>query len=187
MVNPETSSYYDLTNYRPEESVGYLMRRILSSMAHGIDTQLANSDLTSAQWLPMLRLHQGHASTVAELARTCNLDAGAMTRLLDRLEAKGLCKRMRSESDRRVVNIALTEAGQNVAHGIPDVLCSVLNQHLSGLSLEEFSTLKSLLQRVLNNTTQSGVDATPLAFLSPAADCAAPPLSPEPPGSPDAL
>ena len=186
MVNPKSPAYYDLSNYRPEDSVGYLMRKILSSMAHGIDMQLADSDLTSAQWLPMLKLHQGHASTVAELARACNLDAGAMTRLLDRLETKGLCNRIRSASDRRVVNIALTETGQKVAQGIPDVLCSVLNQHLNGLSLDEFSTLKDLLQRVLDNTNQAGADHAPLAFLSTPDDSDSPPLLPEPPGNPDA-
>ena len=166
MVNPDISAFYSPDNYRPEDSVGYLMRLILSSMAHGVDAQLAGSDLTNAQWLPMLKLHQGHASTVAELARACNLDAGAMTRLLDRLEAKGLCKRIRSETDRRVVNIALTDTGREVAQGIPGVLCTVLNQHLTGLNADEFVTLKSLLQRVLANTSQAGAAHTPLALLS---------------------
>ena len=103
----------------------------------------------------MLKLHLGHASTVAELARACNLDAGAMTRMLDRLEAKGLYKRIRSETDRRVFNIALTDTWRTVAQGIPGVLCTVLNQHLTGLSVEEFSVFKSLLQRILANVAGS--------------------------------
>ncbi len=169
MVNPEASAFYHLDNYRPEDSVGYLMRLILSSMAHAVEAQLADCELTNAQWLPVLKLHQGHASTVAELARACTMDAGAMTRLLDRLESKGLCKRMRSESDRRVVNIALTDTGREVAQGIPTVLCTVLNSHLSGLSAEEFATLKSLLQRMLPNIQAARADCTttPLSHLLP--------------------
>jgi len=169
MVNPETPTFYQLDNYRPEDSVGYLMRLILSSMASAVDTQLANCDLTNAQWLPILKLHQGHASTVAELARACTMDAGAMTRLLDRLETKGLCKRTRSEADRRVVNIALTDTGRDVAQGIPGVLCTVLNSHLSGLSAEEFTTLKGLLQRMLPNTQSAGAHGTtpPISHLLP--------------------
>jgi hypothetical protein len=65
-----------------------------------------------------------------------------------------------------VVNIALTDTGREVAHGIPGVLCTVLNQHLTGLNADEFSTLKSLLQRVLANTSQAGAEHTPLALLS---------------------
>lgn len=167
MVNPEATTFYHLDNYRPEDSVGYLMRLILSSMANAVDTQLADCDLTNAQWLPILKLHQGHASTVAELARACTMDAGAMTRLLDRLESKGLCKRIRSESDRRVVNIALTDTGREVAQGIPGVLCTVLNSHLSGLSAEEFETLKSLLQRMLHNIQTAAAGGTSLTSLLP--------------------
>jgi len=132
----------------------------------------------------MLRLHLGHASTVAELARNCNLDAGAMTRMLDGLESKGLCKRIRSETDRRVFNIALTDTGRTVAQGIPGVLCTVLNQHLTGLSVEEFSVIETLLQRILANT--AGSRNTPVAWLSPSADCAATRFSSLSPGNPDA-
>ena len=71
MVNPERPTFYQLDNYRPEDSVGYLMRLILSSMASAVDTQLANCELTNAQWLPILKLH--HWSTRA----TCGARAGA--------------------------------------------------------------------------------------------------------------
>ena len=93
----------------------------------------------------------GQASTVAELARECHLDAGAMTRLLDRLESKGLCRRVRSQEDRRVVNIELSPEGRLAAQGIPDILSRVQNTHLAGFSREEFELLKHFLNRILTN------------------------------------
>jgi DNA-binding MarR family transcriptional regulator len=90
---------------------------------------------------------------VAELARECELDAGAMTRTLDRLEAKGLVTRVRSSEDRRVVNLELTREGREAARQIPDVLCKVQNAFLQGLSVEEWQQLKDLLRRVLANGT----------------------------------
>jgi len=144
-------SFYQSENYQPEDSVGYMMRRILVSLSQNIETQLAGSALTHAQWLPIMKLYLGHSSTAAELARDCHLDAGAMTRMLDRLEAKGLCSRSRSERDRRLVHIALTESGQRAAQTLPGVLSAVLNQHLAGISPEEFATLKALLQKMLGN------------------------------------
>jgi len=159
MPHPATpTTYYQADSYRPEDSIGLMMRQILSSLAQSVEQQLANSALTHAQWMPVLKLHLGHAATVAELARECHLDAGSMTRMLDRLEAKGLCTRSRSETDRRVVNITLTPVGSQAATEIPAVLCQVLNSHLSGLSADEFITLKSLLQRMLANT-KSGAAA----------------------------
>jgi DNA-binding MarR family transcriptional regulator len=98
---------------------------------------------------------------VAELARESHLDAGAMTRLLDRMEAKDLCRRVRSEVDRRVVNIELTTAGQVAASGIPQVLSQVQNDYLSGFSAEEFQTLKLFLRRMLENAQQPPAVSTP--------------------------
>jgi DNA-binding MarR family transcriptional regulator len=143
--------FYRAESYRPEDSVGYLMRQILNRVGHDIERQLAHTELTKAQWIPLFKLYSGHATTVAELARECNLDAGAMTRMLDRLEAKGLCKRVRSETDRRVVNIEITPAGSQAASDIPEILSGVQNAHLAGFNAEEFETLREYLRRILNN------------------------------------
>ena len=155
-------TFYRAEGYRPEDSIGYLMRRVLSGLAHEIERQLEPSDLTNAQWLPLLRLFVGEGSTVAELARGCELDAGAMTRLLDRLEAKGLCRRLRSVADRRVVNIELTDEGRAAALGIPAVLSAVQNACLAGFSAEEFDTLKGFLRRMIANAPAKLPTATPL-------------------------
>ena len=82
------AAFYVPESYKPEESVGYLMRRILATVATEIEREMEPNGLTNAQWIPLFKLSIGSASTVAELARECQLDAGAMTRLLDRLEAK---------------------------------------------------------------------------------------------------
>ena len=74
-----------------------------------------------------------------------------MTRMLDRLEAKGLLRRQRSNNDRRVVNVALTTAGKTVAREIPPVISNVLNRQLQGFSQYEFEIIKDLLQRFLAN------------------------------------
>jgi DNA-binding MarR family transcriptional regulator len=146
-----TIEFYCADGYNPEESVGYLMRRVLTQVAQEVERQLQASDLTNAQWVPLFKLFMGQASTVAELARECHLDGGAMTRTLDRLEAKCLCQRVRSVADRRVVHIELTAAGRAAAAGIPAVLSRVQNAHLVGFSMEEFETLKGFLRRILGN------------------------------------
>ncbi len=154
--------FYNAEGYVAESGVGFLIRRVVLAMSAEIERQLEPSDLTNAQWVPLFKLYLGTTSTVAELARCCHLDAGAMTRLLDRLEAKGLCRRVRSLSDRRVVNIELTEAGRTAAAGIPGVLCRVQNAHLAGFSVDEFETLKGFLHRILDNAqTRSPIPMTP--------------------------
>jgi DNA-binding MarR family transcriptional regulator len=143
-------AFYSAQGYQPDESVGYLMRRILALLNQGIEREMEPSGLTNAQWGPILRLYWGHASTVAELARCSDHDAGSMTRLLDRLEAKELCQRVRSTDDRRVVNIELTPSGVTAAQEIPAILSKVQNEYLAGFSEEEWKTLKGYLRRILD-------------------------------------
>ena len=145
---PLVTEFYRAEGYKPDESVGYLMRRIISLIAQGVERELEPTGLTNAQWVPLLKLYMGHGSTAAELARQCDLDAGSMTRLLDRLEGKGLCRRVRSSDDRRVVNLELTEAGRLAAKEIPAILSRIQNAHLAGFSMEEWETLKSYLRRI---------------------------------------
>ena len=142
--------FYRAEGYIPDDSVGYLMRRIISLVSQGVERELEPSGLTNAQWVPMLKLYMGRASTAAELARQCDLDAGSMTRLLDRLEAKELCRRIRSSEDRRVVNLELTDTGRAAAQEIPGILCGVQNALLAGFSVEEWKTLQSYLRRMLD-------------------------------------
>jgi len=145
------AALYAAHPYDPQESVGYLMRRILNRMAQEIEAELEPSGLTHAQWLPLYMLSLGRATTAAELARECDLDAGATTRLLDRLERKGLCRRERSAQDRRVVLLSLTPEGRQAARHVPQVLSHVHNQTLHGFSPQEWEALKSLLRRMLGN------------------------------------
>lgn len=145
------SPFYCPDGYRPEQSIAWLMRRILTALGQQVERRLGQDGPTSPQWLPLYKLHLGEASTVVELARRCQLDTGAMTRLLDRLEAKGLCRRCRSTSDRRVVNVELTDAGRRCAQEIPHILSQVQNEHLAGFSPAEWQQLQDFLRRILHN------------------------------------
>jgi DNA-binding MarR family transcriptional regulator len=150
--SPGTSfPFYSAASLRPDNSVGLLMKRVMQSVLLQIDRRLAPLDLTHAQWLPLYKLSRGECGTMAALARDQALDPGAMTRALDRLEAKGLVHRERSLEDRRVVKLELTDAGRAVAAQVPAVLAEVLNMHLSGFTEAECLSLILLLQRMVAN------------------------------------
>jgi DNA-binding MarR family transcriptional regulator len=149
-----TRVFYRPETYHPDESTGYLMKRILNSLASEVDRELEPLGLTHAQWVPLYKLHMGQGATAAELATSCTTDAGAMTRTLDRLEAKGLVRRARSAEDRRVVNLELTSEGLSAVEHIPVALCKVLNTYLKGFSTEEWQTLHALLGRMLDNALE---------------------------------
>ena len=136
------------------ESVGYLIKLANQMVLRNLDIQLQPYDLTAPQWMPLLVISKRRANTVAGCAREICVDTGAMTRMLDRLDAKGFVIRSRSGDDRRVVNVALTKAGHEIVKLLPPTICAVLNDHLRGFSEKEFETFKDLLRRFLANGDQ---------------------------------
>src|SRR5574337_1003227 len=144
--SPEPARFYDGRRYVPGDSVGYLLSHLVLSMRRTIEQRMAVHGLTAAQWYPLWRLKLGHAGTARELAHDTDIDPGAMTRLIDRLVAKGLVERSRSASDRRALVLALTPAGEAVAAEVPRVLARVNNGYLRGFSADEWQHLQRLLQ-----------------------------------------
>ncbi|PIF26098.1 DNA-binding MarR family transcriptional regulator [Acidovorax sp. 56] len=145
------AEHYQAHQLQPENSVGYLLRKVMSSIRTQADAQLSTHGLTYAQWMPLFKLSLSDQATVATLARDLETDPASMTRSLDRMEAKGLVVRERSTVDRRVVQVTLTPEGQRIAALVPPVLADVLNGHLSDFSHDEWQLLLSLLRRMLVN------------------------------------
>ncbi|MBN9430390.1 MAG: MarR family transcriptional regulator [Burkholderiales bacterium] len=146
-----TKPFYSAADYRPGDSVGYLIRQLKSSLTRCIEAQIACHGLTDAQWGPMVLIKHRKDSNAAELAQALDVDTGAMTRTLDRLQAKGLIRRTRSQQDRRVVILELTEAGEQAVAKVPAAVAHANNLHLEGFSEVEFAQLRGFLLRMLDS------------------------------------
>ena len=142
---------YDGDRYDVGESVGHQLVGLVQMMRREVEARMARHGLTDAQWRPLWMIKTGRAATANELAREACIDAGAITRMLDRLGAKGLVERVRSETDRRVVHVRLTEAGELATANIPHVLASVNNDFLHGFSEREWRQLRKLVERMTAN------------------------------------
>ena len=141
--------FYDGASYVAGDSVGYLLNQVMTSMRRQVEQAMTAHDLTAAQWYPLWKLKRDGPCTAQELARDMDIDAGAMTRLIDRLAAKGLVQRLRCDTDRRRVMLTLTAAGEAVAGHVPQVLADVNNAYLRDFSRDEWQQLKDLLRRML--------------------------------------
>lgn len=141
-----------LSSYQINDSVGYLMSRVKSLMSNLV-TQRTQDELgiTGTQASMLFMVAVGKCSTAAELAREFAIDASAVTRLLDRVEKRGLLSRVRSMEDRRVVRLELTDEGRAIAEKLPAIFRSVLDQLLVGFTPEEVGFLKSMLRRILSS------------------------------------
>ncbi len=141
----------DPDRYDSQRSIGYWLKLAYASMQRNLDARMHPLDLTGMQWGPLWLIAHRGVDTVAACVREAGTDAGAMTRMLDRLETKGLVARTRSTQDRRVVQLHLTARGRDVVGQIPPILIDVLEQHLRGFSAGEARQMLDLLQRFVRN------------------------------------
>lgn len=142
---------YRVADFVIDESIGYLIKRTRSMLSAAVEREIADQDATYEQWGVLLMILTERGDTAAVLARGMECDTGSMTRMLDRLEAKELIKRTRSEDDRRRVQLDLTPTGKKQAERIQKAIVKVLNRHLDGFSAEELDLFKSFLRRMLAN------------------------------------
>ncbi|HWT35509.1 MAG TPA: MarR family transcriptional regulator [Paraburkholderia sp.] len=143
--------HYTKDNFRLTESVGYQLVKARNLIVTEMDAALKDLDISSQQMGIMLMLRQKLASTPFELSKMLGIDTGLMTRMLDKLEAKGLVVRSRDEQDRRVVNLSLTKAGVAVADQIPDIAPDVLNARLKDFTKAELTELRRLLRKFVSD------------------------------------
>ena len=134
-----------------------MLRRAELALAQLVTEATDLGGPTAPQWALLYKVYQGQANTVAGLARACKVDTGAMTRLLDRIEKKGLCRRVQCAADRRVVQIELTPTGEAAAERVPPVLSQVYNRALARFSRAEWLQLQNLLTRLADDAEHLSV------------------------------
>lgn len=71
-------------------------------------------DLTYTQYITMMALWEHKEANVKELGKNLFLDSGTLTPVLKKLEQKGYISRKRDEKDERVLNVMITEAGEQL-------------------------------------------------------------------------
>ncbi|MGA7782224.1 MAG: MarR family transcriptional regulator [Paraburkholderia sp.] len=143
-----------MKHYTPEgfsltQSVGFLLTKARNLITAEMDTGLKDLDITGQQMGILLAMQRGLASTPFELSKMLSVDTGLMTRMLDKLETKGLLERSRSLDDRRVVNLVLTKKGKEIAAQIPGIAPEVLNARLKKFTKAEFEELCRLLHKFI--------------------------------------
>lgn len=92
-----------------------------------------------------------YRKTAGELAESSLLSTGGITLRLDRLEAEGLVRRIRTDADRRIVYAELTPKGLRLIDRVFVAQIEAEQLLLNGLSESERQDLNELLRRLLRS------------------------------------
>lgn len=135
----------------PKHGVIRLINRVRVEVMDALDRELAGYDITAPQLVVLSSVANKEADSAAQLCKSISYDPGAMTRMIDRLEQKGLIRRVPNPEDRRAMNLEMTVAGKALYPQLLQAKERVVERFLRGFSKEEERTLERLLFRMLDN------------------------------------
>lgn len=122
--------------------------RLARELRTALDQRFAPLGVTSQQAGLLIHVFTGQAAARG-LADLLGTDSAGVTRLLDRLEAKGYLTRSPDASDRRAIQVALTDAGRALIPHLPGVFEEVAADLLRGMRSDRVAGLiDSMLQNL---------------------------------------
>ena len=142
----------------PRDTLAPLLNRVRAALAAGVDQALmADEDtaaygLTYAQCAVLAALHQHETQCAGEMCKLLTYDRGAMSRMLDRLEEKGMIRRVRRAGERRMIALEITKLGERIVPKVRATVSGVLSNQLRGISKTEVRQMEKVLRRMLANS-----------------------------------
>lgn len=110
--------------------------------------QLGGSSVTQAQFELMVELRKQGPMAVGELAQSNGLSAASVSQMVDRLSEQGHVEKVRSETDRRVVEVRLAEQGQAAIDPIIDRWRRNWQKALEDVPKKDLETASRVLERI---------------------------------------
>ncbi len=128
-----------------ESHLGYWLRLVSNAVSGGFSRALQEKQTSVAEWVLLRELYERNQAAPGELSDVLGLTRGAVSKIIDKLEAKGWVQADAKESDNRYRLLSLTRAGQR---GLP-ILAQIADQNDSAyfdcLNAREKAVLRELL------------------------------------------
>lgn len=138
----------------PENSIGYLARISFRSFSRVLERRTLQHDISAGQWRFLRQLWREDGITQRELSTRVGMREPTTVVALKGLEAAGLVRREKSETDRRKVYIYLTPHARALETMLAPLNAEVHEIATAGMTDEEVATLQRLLQRVIANLSE---------------------------------
>ena len=142
------------TRLRLDDQLCFALYAATNSVVRAYRPLLGELGLTYPQYLVMLALWQDGVTAVHDLAARLQLTSSAITPLVDRLEAAGFVTRTRAV-DRRIVLVALTEAGRLLEDQVATAQQAVVCR--TGLGDRELADLRQELKDLADRVAAAGM------------------------------
>ncbi|QUD88658.1 MarR family winged helix-turn-helix transcriptional regulator [Phenylobacterium montanum] len=140
--------------------LGYWLRYVSNHVSHAFARRLEAEDVTVAEWTVMRTLYDEDDISPSRLADQMGLTRGAISKLADRLIAKGLIAREENQDDRRAHSLRLSPPGRDLVPKLSALADENDREFFDHLSAQERASLERVLKAIIE---QRGLKTIPLA------------------------
>jgi DNA-binding MarR family transcriptional regulator len=142
-----------------ESHLGFWLRAVSNAVSRCFAERLGARDISVAEWV-MLRILWDHESLApSRLAGEIGMTRGGVTKLADKLIAKGLVHRQSNPEDARGQTLSLTSAGRALTPHLAALADANDAAFFGGLSVADLEIFERLLRQVID---QSRLPAMPI-------------------------
>ncbi|MBW1720998.1 MAG: MarR family transcriptional regulator [Deltaproteobacteria bacterium] len=159
------------------EEVLVALRRIIRAIDMHSRYLAKHFGLTGPQLLVINQLHKAGSLSGSDIARAVSLSQATVTGILDRLEKRGLIRKVRSDVDKRRVMVSLTSQGLKLLDQAPPLLQASFLDQFDSLKPWERTLVLSALQRLVDMFDASRISAAPILTTDPIEDPGTDPVS----------
>lgn len=136
-----------------DQSAGYLinMTALLLKREFSSAIKKHNIDVTPEQWAILNRLNEKEGLTQKEVAKLTFKDNANITRMVDKLEKKGLVIRHADANDRRSWNLSITQKGIEIRDLVEPLAINILNKISKGITENEMHFYNNISKKIIDN------------------------------------
>ncbi len=131
-----------------ESHLGYWLRRVSNAVSGAFARALQEKQTSVAEWVLLRELHERGQMAPGELADSLGLTRGAVSKIVDKLDAKGWIQTEAKEGDSRFRLLSLTRAGRRNLPVLAEIADQNDARYFDCLSEREKSTLRELLAKL---------------------------------------
>jgi DNA-binding MarR family transcriptional regulator len=131
-----------------EVHLGYWLRLVSNRVSGTFARLLQERQISVAEWVALNQIERGTDVTPAELADAMDMTRGAISKVLDKLEAKHWITRTASREDNRVQLVSPTRPGRRVLPELAAIADDNDSRFFCALDADEQATLRKLLQKL---------------------------------------
>jgi DNA-binding MarR family transcriptional regulator len=140
-------------NYRLQDSMGFALFRATNLLKAEFGRQLRPYEITPEQFAVLGLLWEQDGLLQNHIARQLCKDRANTSRILDKLEAKGLIKRSRDPRDRRAIRVHLTSESTLLREPLESLAIQFRESAYAGIDHSTQEEIRRLMNHIIGNLT----------------------------------